>query len=107
MRVAALALAGVLAVPAAAWAHPHIWISQTVKPVVTDGKYTAIEIEWRFDPESSEDEIPPIDENGDGVISEQENKLLIKDTLPSLQNDGYLTWLNTGGADFHPPAATN
>lgn len=107
MKLAVLSLAGALAVPAVASAHPHIWLSQTVTPIVSDGKYTAVQIEWRFDPESSEDEIPPIDENGDGVISEQENQLLIKDTLPNLQKDGYLTWLNTGGADFHPSAASS
>lgn len=102
---AALAALAALFMPAAAWAHPHIWISQTVTPIVSEGRYTAVEIEWRFDPESSEEEIPPIDENGDGVISEQENQLLMRDTLPSLQKDGFLTWLNTGAKDSRPSAA--
>jgi hypothetical protein len=102
-RLAAVVAA--MLVPATAVAHPHIWISQTVKPIAADGQYVAIDIEWRFDPESSENEIPAIDENGDGKISPRENQLLIKDTMPKLQEDGFLTWLNTGGADFRPPSA--
>ena len=31
-------------------AHPHIWIQQVVRAVAKDGKYTHVEIEWRFDP---------------------------------------------------------
>ena len=67
-----------------------------------DGKYTHVEIEWKFDPESSEDEIPAIDEDKDGKISAEEIKLLVHDTMPELQKFGFMTWLNTGGKDFHP-----
>ena len=79
-----LALAGLL-LPASAWAHPHIWISQAVRVVTKDGKYTHVEIEWKFDPESSEDEIPAIDEDKDGKISPEELALLARDTMPSLE----------------------
>jgi ABC-type uncharacterized transport system substrate-binding protein len=67
----ALALAGLL-MPAVASAHPHMWISQAVRVVSKDGKYTHVEIEWKFDPESSEDEIPAIDEDMDGKFSAEE-----------------------------------
>ena len=71
MRLLAVLVATSL-VPSVAWAHPHIWISQHVRPIVTDGKFTHVEIEWRFDPMASETEIPPIGSNDDGKISEQE-----------------------------------
>ena len=99
-----LALA-MLLVPVAAAAHPHIWIQQRVRVVAKDGKYTHVELEWRFDPFSSEIEIPAIDEDQDGKISPHENKLLVKDTLSELGKFGYMTWLNTGGADFRPKQA--
>jgi hypothetical protein len=99
-----LALAGFL-MPVAASAHPHMWISQTVRTVAKDGKYTHVEIEWRFDPETSEQEIPAIDEDKDGKVSAKELELLVRDTMPSLEKFGFQTWLNTGGADFQPTKA--
>ena len=106
MRAAILmALAGLLA-PAMAAAHPHIWISQSVRVVAKDGKYTHVEIDWKFDPESSEDEIPAIDEDKDGKISPKEVELLARDTMASLEKFGFQTWLNTGGKDFRPERAS-
>ena len=102
MKLAPLALAAAL-MPVAASAHPHLIISQAVRAIEANGSYTHVEIEWTFDPHASEDEIPAIDENKDGKFSDEEIKLLIRDTMPSFHNAGFLTWLNTGGADFHPP----
>jgi ABC-type uncharacterized transport system substrate-binding protein len=98
---AILAALGMLA-PAVASAHPHIWISQVVRVISKDGKFTHVEIEWRFDPFSSEIEIPLIDENNDGKFSAQEVKLLAGDMMPELQKYGFMTWLNTGAKDFRP-----
>ena len=57
--VIALALSLVaLLMPTLAVAHPHLWVQQVVRAVAKDGKYTHVEIEWRFDPFSSEIEIP-------------------------------------------------
>jgi ABC-type uncharacterized transport system substrate-binding protein len=89
-------LAGGLLMPMAAEAHPHIWIQQLVRLIAKDGKYTHVEIEWRFDPFSSEIEIPPIDEDHDGKISTGEVKSLADDMLPELKKFGFMTWLNTG-----------
>ncbi len=55
-------------------AHPHMWIQQVVRVVAKDGKYTHVEIEWRFDPFSSEIEIPLIDENKDGKFSSRRDQ---------------------------------
>ncbi len=104
MRIASgllLAVAGLL-VSVAAHAHPHIWIQEVVRVVAKDGKYTHVEIEWRFDPFSSEIEIPLIDENKDGKFSAKETKVLADEMMPELKNYGYLTWLNTGAKDFRP-----
>jgi len=102
MKLAALAVAAALT-PALASANPHIIISQTVRGIESGGAYTHVEIEWKFDPHASEDEIPAIDEDKDGKFSAEEVKLLVRDTMPGFQKVGFLTWLNTGGADFNPP----
>ena len=95
--------AAVAVVPLAAAAHPHLWISQSVRVVTENGAYTHVEIEWKFDPHASEDEIPAIDEDNDGQFSEEEIRLLVRDMMPELQKSGFLTWLNTGDKDFRPP----
>ncbi len=97
-----LAIAGLI-VASAAQAHPHIWIQEAIRVVAKDGKYTHVEIEWRFDPFSSEIEMPQIDENKDGRFSAKETKILADEMMPELKKYGYLTWLNTGGKDFRPP----
>ncbi len=102
MRVILAALVLALT-PALAHAHPHIWIQQAVRVIAKDGKYTAVEIEWRFDPFSSEIEIPLIDEDKDGKFSASEVKALSGDMMPELKNYGYMTWLNVGGKDIRPP----
>ena len=91
-----------LLVSAAAQAHPHMWIQEVVRVIVKDGKYTHVEIEWRFDPFSSEIEIPLIDEDKDGKFSAKETKVLADEMMPELKKYGYLTWLNTGAKDFRP-----
>jgi ABC-type uncharacterized transport system substrate-binding protein len=101
MKFTALAVAIALA-PATALAHPHIIVSQGVHAIESSGAYTHVEIVWKFDPHASEDEIPAIDEDQDGAFSEEEIKALIRDTMPGFQKVGFLTWLNTGGADFNP-----
>ena len=98
-----LGLAAMLA-PAFAQAHPHIWIQQHVRVVAKDGKYTHVEIEWRFDPFSSEIEIPLIDEDQNGKVSSQEAKLLADEMMPELGKFGYMSWINTAGKDFRPAA---
>jgi Protein of unknown function (DUF1007) len=104
MRVA-VALTALLAMllSTGAEAHPHMWISQVVRVIAKDGKFTHVELEWRFDPFASEGEIPLIDEDEDGRLSPQEVNALVKTTLPALREDGYMTWLNIGGKDFRPP----
>jgi ABC-type uncharacterized transport system substrate-binding protein len=87
---------------AVAQAHPHIWLSQRVRPIVTDGKYAQIELEWRFDPQSSENEIGVIDEDKDGALSDQEVENLVAKTMAALEHDNFMTWLNTGAKDFRP-----
>lgn len=89
-------------VPLVASAHPHLWISQSVRVVSENGAYTHVEIEWKFDPYSSEDEIPAIDEDQDRKFSDEEIALLVRDMMPELQKVGFLTWLNTGDKDFRP-----
>ena len=103
-KIAGAVLGAAVAVaPIAAAAHPHLWILQSVRVVVENGAYTHVEIEWKFDPHASEDEIPAIDEDKNGQFSEEEISLLVRDMMPELQKSGFLTWLNTGDKDFRPP----
>jgi hypothetical protein len=105
MRALLSAFALVLAValaPTLAHAHPHLWVQQAVRVIAKDGRYTAVEIEWKFDPFSSEIEIPLIDEDKDGKFSPREVKLLADDMMPELQKYGFMTWLNVGAKDFRP-----
>jgi ABC-type uncharacterized transport system substrate-binding protein len=102
-RLLALVLPFVaLLLPAVAMAHPHLWVQQLVRVVAKDGKYTHVEIEWRFDPFSSEIEIPLIDEDKDGKFSAREIKLLSDDMMPELSKVGFMSWINTGKKDFRP-----
>jgi ABC-type uncharacterized transport system substrate-binding protein len=82
-----------------------LYLLQRVKPIVSDGKYTQLELEWRFDPRSSENEIAVIDEDQDGQFSATEVRRLANDTLQALEKAGFMTWLNTGGKDFQPDKA--
>jgi ABC-type uncharacterized transport system substrate-binding protein len=104
-RTALLLVAAMLLAPATALAHPHIWMQQQVKPIASDGNYTAVELEWRFDPASSENEIAVIDENKDGKLSAEEVQRLATDTLQALEQASFMTWLNIGGKDFRPNKA--
>ncbi len=102
-RLLAFAFAAVaLLLPSLVSAHPHIVLQQIVRVVAKDGKYTHVEIEWKFDPFASEIEIPLIDEDKNGRFSARETKLLADEMLPELQKYGFMTWLNTGGKDFRP-----
>ena len=102
-RLLTLALAvAALLVPALASAHPHIVLQQVVRVIAKDGKYTHVEIEWKFDPFSGEIEIPLIDEDKNGKFSARETKLLGDEMLPELHKYGFMTWINTGGKDFRP-----
>ena len=51
----AVALTALLAMllSTGAEAHPHMWISQVVRVIAKDGKFTHVELEWRFDPTTS------------------------------------------------------
>ncbi len=104
MKLLSAIVAGVaLLAPAIAAAHPHIIVQQVVRAIAKDGKYTHVEMEWRFDPMASEVEIPLIDEDKNGKFSPREIKLLSDEMMPELKSYGYLTWLNSGAKDFRPP----
>jgi ABC-type uncharacterized transport system substrate-binding protein len=61
-----------------------------------------VELEWRFDPQSSENEIGVIDEDKDGMLSDKEVEDLVAKTMAALEHDNFMTWLNAGGKDFRP-----
>ena len=102
-RLLGILCAALLATPALA--HPHLLISQTVRFIAKDGQFTHVEVEWSFDPFSSDLEIAVADEDKDGKLSPREVSELAKIALPELKRFGYLTWINTGGKDERPATA--
>jgi hypothetical protein len=104
IRTAILALAALACGSPAAFAHPHMLISQAVRFIAKDGVFTHVELEWAFDPMSSDLEILAIDEDKDGKISAREEKELSKVVIPELKRFGYLAWFNTGSKDERPNA---
>ncbi|HEX2886863.1 DUF1007 family protein, partial [Vineibacter terrae] len=91
MKTAAL-LGGLAAalLSAPALAHPHVLISQVVRFVASDGAFTHVEVEWRFDPMASELEIAAADDNRDGQLSPKEVKALAELAVGELKELGYL-----------------
>jgi len=87
------------------WAHPHVLIGQTVRFIASNGQFTHVEVEWAFDPFSSDLEIAAIDDDKDGKLSPKEEKELEKIALPELKRFGYLTWINSAGKDDRPSQA--
>ena len=101
----ALTCAAMLAGTVSARAHPHLLLSQTVRLVASNGQFTHVEVEWSFDPFSSDLEIAAIDDDKDGKISPKEERELGNIALPELKRFGYLLWINTGGKDERPASA--
>ena len=104
IRTGMLVLAALACGTSAAFAHPHMLINQSVRFIAKDGVFTHVELEWAFDPMSSDLEILAIDEDKDGKISAREEKELAKVALPELKRFGYLAWFNTGAKDERPHA---
>jgi len=102
-RLPGILFALLLATPALA--HPHLLIGQTVRFIVKDGQFTHVEVEWAFDPFSSDLEIAAADDDKDGKLSPREVAELAKIALPELKRFGYLTWINSGGKDERPAIA--
>ena len=92
--------------PAAALAHPHVWVDAAAEIVYdAKGRIAAIKHHWRFDEEFSAYALQGLDTNRDGKYSPQELAPLAKENVESLKDFGFFTSLSVGDyeADFAAP----
>lgn len=100
------ALAGLLAAPTAAMAHPHVFIDARSEIVFDeDGSMTAVRNIWQFDEAFTAFAIQGLDTDGDGQFTDDELAPLAKVNVESLEEFGFFTFLTVGGAyrDFAAP----
>jgi ABC-type uncharacterized transport system substrate-binding protein len=97
LGAAALALAA----PAAAVAHPHVWIDARSEVVFDSAqRITALKVSWRFDEFYSVFAIEGLDKDGDGTVSDAELRPLAELNVTSLKEYRYFTYMKADGADL-------
>ena len=97
-RVLALAsCAAALLTPAAAWAHPHVWITVQSQLRFEHGMLSAVFMRWGFDPMFSDYIRNEVDKNHDRKFDQAETRALIDGAFTNLRQYGFLTHLSAGG----------
>ncbi len=93
------------AAPAAA--HPHVFIENRVAFDFTDGKVTAIGVNWAFDEIFSGDLLMQFDADGDGTFDDLESKAVGEGVLPNLAQFNYFIYIYVDGKMLAaiPPSA--
>ena len=89
-----------LAVGRTAWAHPHVWIYATVATKFEEGAIDSLEIGWTFDEMYSSFVIEDYDKNGNGSLDQPELDTMAADSVKSLKDFSYLTYLYIGDQQF-------
>jgi ABC-type uncharacterized transport system substrate-binding protein len=98
-RRAAVAAAAVLLSATAAGAHPHVWITATIAPVVDEGgRLTAVHEKWTFDEVFTEGIGPELDVNKDGMLQDSEIQNSTRNGVLWFVPAGYFTRITVGGA---------
>jgi len=78
--------------------HPHVWVTMSLDLVFNDeGKITAVNHAWSFDPAYAEMAMDGLDTNGDGDYSPDELEPLTADNMASLKDYEYFTVLRQKG----------
>jgi ABC-type nickel/cobalt efflux system permease component RcnA/ABC-type uncharacterized transport system substrate-binding protein len=107
LRLQVLAILAFLLAPAAAWAHPHVWVDAASEVIFDDkGRITAFRHHWRFDEAFSAYALQGLDTNRDGAYSAAELEPLAKENVESLSEFDFFTFLSVGGylAAFAAPS---
>jgi ABC-type uncharacterized transport system substrate-binding protein len=100
-----LAAAFLAALPAAAVAHPHMWVEMQSSILITsDGKVSGVRLTWTMDEGYSEAAVDGLDADGDETYSATELEALTKENLESLKTYDYFVHFRRG-AEALPIAA--
>ena len=77
-------------------AHPHVFIEATVKAVFDDAGFSAIRNHWVYDELYSSAMMSSGDADGDGKISDSENKWFSENILSPLKEYNYFNYVQSG-----------
>ena len=94
----AAALAAVALLPAAAQAHPHVWIDYEVVVKFGPEGPDGVRIDWAFDEMISALIIQKYDTNKDGKFSPDETRLIEKEHFSFLKDFNYFVEMKVNGA---------
>jgi ABC-type uncharacterized transport system substrate-binding protein len=95
-----LALGLWLLAPAAAAAHPHVFIDNRVTFVFAGDKIVGFRENWLFDEIFSDQLLQQFDADQDGKLSPAESKQVAEGTLPNLAQFRYFTYVWLAGKDL-------
>jgi ABC-type uncharacterized transport system substrate-binding protein len=97
LRTIMLVLAA-LACASPASAHPHVWITMVSELIYApDGSVTGIRHHWTFDDMFSVFAVQGLQSKVKGQFTRAELAPLAKDSVESMKDDGYFTYVTVGG----------
>ena len=102
----ALTLAALAFAPAAALAHPHVFVDAKAEIVFDgQGRMSAVRAIWQFDEAFTAFAIQGLDANNDGALDDEELAPLAKVNVDSLREYNYFTVLTVDGTEttLKPP----
>ena len=88
-----------LALPAVAHAHPHVWISAAIQFDMKDGKLVSVTQRWEFDPMFGAMLANTFDADKDKKLSKPEIALMRRKAFRELRNYSYFTQLRIDGKE--------
>jgi tRNA threonylcarbamoyladenosine biosynthesis protein TsaE len=101
------AVAALLALPAIAWAHPHVMVDVTAVVMFDKGLIHSVALAWKFDPVFSATLVQDFDKNKNGQIDGDELKDLERDAFQNTREQDYFTYLKLAGQKIKAPKAVD
>jgi ABC-type uncharacterized transport system substrate-binding protein len=100
---AALVATGLVGLPEASFAHPHVWATVRSEILLDDqGQITGVRHAWTFDEFYSAMAVQGLDTNGDGAFAKAELQPLAEVNVKSLKDFDYFTFVHIGDGDALP-----
>ncbi len=94
-------------IPAAVFAHPHVFIKSRMKFVWQQDKLQGVYLKWDFDRYFSADIQQWLDKNGDGKFSNAESEQVYKNAFINLKNYYFYTFIRQGTKRTNPSKVSN